>query len=606
MSSAAVAAPVNPLVWSADGQWVIASDGETVWRRQAGGRAQAIDLEGAANVTPSVRGRHLVGVDGERFVVWDVERRAREERELAERDGAAVVLHQGRFGDVRVTRTVAHHRLQPLGEEVTRSRPIVLKNFEQMWLDDTDPLLFLHTGYGLHVHHLHTGDRLRTIELGDDMRRLVGVERDAQGRLVIAYLDDEGLRVWAPPEAPSAPWPVGPDSTAIALGAQGDLVAFAEDAGIRVVHTADRQERVRLRTRGAPFALAFSPEGDRLAAWSTGDKPRTWSIELEGVPPYVTRPTGGVDVGRLERAALRAPPPPVWEPTRALALAEGVAQVTFDPQGNVVAWVGDTLARVDAVEGRVQPLDVTASRWGGYAWSPDGQFVAVSRDRDVVVLSSETWRRVRRIPTGGSHDHLAWAGDTVVVSLEEAWARGWHARTGAPVGPAFPLSEDLTADFVPDLQGQMVAVRGRSPSLLSLANGEPVDALDVQMGGVAAAAFGPFGQRLATTGIDGTLLLWEADEAGGWLPRHVVEGAHGWSIAFAPTAPFLVTASSKSGGAVVHVETGRVVARLPFTGLLTSVDWSSAGIVLADASGNLFLWSADDLANRVRSIQSGL
>ncbi|MDR3633517.1 MAG: serine/threonine protein kinase [Isosphaeraceae bacterium] len=328
------------------------------------------------------------------------------------------------------------------------------------------------------------------------------------------------------------------------------------------------QER-GLRHSCAVLAVAFCPEGRRLATACEDGTARLWDVS-----------TG----------SLLCPPLKHDGPVRAVA---------FHPDGNTIATAGDdgTVRRWDAVTGaslepplrpgcplRVFGFSPDGSRlaaggpegfflWDAatdrlvvareerstraFAFSPDGATVALAGDGGVHLLDSGTGRLLRsplahdgassvvvfdadgqRVLAGCLDGNArlreisSWVdavtlshpsavlgvafrpgGDAFATACEDGTARLWDCASGQPIGEA--LAHRATVDrlaFRPD--GTMLAT-GSLDGMVRLwcaVTGLPIGPALAQGGAVRALAFSPDGRRLATGGSDATVRCWKVPE----------------------------------------------------------------------------------------------
>ncbi|HHO51957.1 MAG TPA: WD40 repeat domain-containing protein [Deltaproteobacteria bacterium] len=592
LSQPRLPAPATQLSWAAGGSHLVASvDGRALWI-DAEGHALLVPIEDLQRATLSPDGRYVVGAQEHGFLAWDSVEGGVQEGLVPERLGAPVVLQQGVFGNVQVTETLAHHRLKRSGPAVEDAEASTRKHFVALWLDDLDPLLYVDTGFGLEVLHLWTGALLRLLDPGLGGGRVLGVDRDNEGRLVVALADAEGMRIWAPPDPIGPVWGLDPEGP-IALGACGALIAAGDLDGVQLHSSATGDPLGRLLRTPRPVAqVAFSADGSHLAAALVNGGVKVWPVapgELE-VPEPVARPVSDVDVGRIRSGAVRAGSPDPWPPSQLLSLAGGTDRIRWDPSGRLMGWVGGQLSTIDPDTGALQPISERyIDRGRPFAWSPDGRRMAVVGGSEIRILDVGRGRLQRRLASGGGHSQLDWRGDVLIADAGGAMAQAWDPETGEPLGAPFEISSDPTARHVLSPDGRQLAIRGREPQILDALSGARIVALDAQHGGVSSLAWSPDGATLATVGNDGTVLLWSV---GGWTPRALVEGAWGRQLAFSPDSRRLLSVSWERA-VLVDVATGSPVAILPFDGLLNSVDWSDAGLVIGDSSGNLKVWRSD-------------
>jgi WD40 repeat protein len=98
--------------------------------------------------------------------------------------------------------------------------------------------------------------------------------------------------------------------------------------------------------------------------------------------------------------------------------------------------------------------------------------------------------------------------------------RLWDPRTGAARGPAWAASGGAVLSVSFSLDGSVVATSGSDGTavLWDIGSGKQIGVPLTGPPGSVVAAFDPTGHTLATAFQDGTVLLWDVDPAS-WLKR---------------------------------------------------------------------------------------
>ena len=242
-----------------------------------------------------------------------------------------------------------------------------------------------------------------------------------------------------------------------------------------------------VRHGGEVLAVAFCPEGRRLATASEDRTARLWDVS-----------TG---------SSLSRPMP-----------HEGIVRaVSFRPDGTSLATSGDDglIRRWDAVTG--EPIGGPL-RHGpsvvALGFSPDGSRLAAAGGPGGFSLwDAETGGPILE-PLGQGPRVLAFAfspdGSTVAVAADNGIVRLLSALTGQPLGPPMPHGSAVAAlEFDPGGRSLLTGSLGGDSRLWDVASGISTATLSHQ-GKVHCVGFRPVGDAFATACEDGTARLWDA------------------------------------------------------------------------------------------------
>ena len=215
-------------------------------------------------------------------------------------------------------------------------------------------------------------------------------------------------------------------------------------------------------SRGRTWAVAFSPDGARLAVASDDGTARIWAAAAAGrellvLPTNATRRNQGI----------------AFSPARPGGGTGGTRLLTAGDMGQARVWDAETGAVLLTLTGHTNWVT-------GVAFSQDGRRVATaSEDRTARIWDAATGQLL-----------LVLTGHTAeVLDVAFSPATAGDGRGGTRVATA---SADGTA------------------IVWDAATGEQSVTLLGHTGGVVAVAFSPDGTRLATAGEDGTARLWDA------------------------------------------------------------------------------------------------
>lgn len=254
-----------------------------------------------------------------------------------------------------------------------------------------------------------------------------------------------------------------------------------------------------LHQPGAVTALAFSPDGGRLAATSGDGRVRVW------------------DAG--SRALLLTLNPETYY----------VTALAFSPDGSILATASGDNTRQPGTGNSVKLWDLTTGRVQGslrghsdvvmaLAFAPDGRTLASgSRDRTV-----RLWDVAGRLPLrtlggtlGGHRDDVSAVsfspdGKTLASGSLDTTARLWTVQDGQLQRELRALGGPVEAvAFSPDGGSLLTGARDGQVRLWNVRSGAPVAVLGGHSDGIKALAFSVDGRSAAAAGgRDRRVLLW--------------------------------------------------------------------------------------------------
>jgi WD40 repeat protein/serine/threonine protein kinase len=416
---------------------------------------------------------------------------------------------------------------------------------------------------------LATASYDRTIRIwdaatGKEVRALVGhsglvteVAFSSDGKILVSGATDQTARVWDASDGRQLRVYRGHASAllSVALSSDGKLLATAALDGSVKLWDAARDQEVRSFAVPGPveeLPLAWEPSSDRLAVG--GSELRLWDVtqwrrasDLSATGSMTGSMTWGpyyvaysADGRRLVSLALVIPD----EADRKLVTEVAIRDA------------GEKKPRTWTIEGRMQ---------GKMALSPDGRHLALHARRltAIEVWDLDAGRRISTLEKNKRAYGLAalvFTRDGKYLAVAEVSIEGGNPAvqlilkevTGGRTVATSPVLADEVRHlaFTPD--GQQVLAVGRNRAYLwDIASGKQVHGFPLNTE-VLTTSFSPDGKRLATSGLEGQVALWDVATGQQLLTLPGFRGALS-ALAFSPDGTRLAGSSQEGDRGMVKV-----------------------------------------------------
>jgi WD40 repeat protein len=261
-------------------------------------------------------------------------------------------------------------------------------------------------------------------------------------------------------------------------------------------------------------------------------------------------------------------------------------------------------------------------------FSPDQRHIATT-GFDVVQLWDAKSGAALAVLRGQTYVKFSPDGKRVVTRSQDSTASVWDAETGAALSvlKGTPIT---TVEFSPDGKNVLTASKDNTARLWEAASGReltvfsghneivkkgeekvciycPEATVDISVGGVDRASFGPYGKRILTIGVDGTARVWDAG-SGEAIAVLKSESSHVRRASFSPNGKHILTEFADGTVRLWDAKSATATAILKIEGAaLTNAAFTSDGrlIVTGSADGTVRIWDGGTLRNELKGDYRG-
>jgi WD40 repeat protein len=397
------------------------------------------------------------------------------------------------------------------------------------------------------------------------------------------------------------------------------LAAAHQNVALRVwdVRTGHEAFTVRMPTSGGITSLDYTPDGGRIVtAWSDMTV-RVWDARNGAGGNTIGRPPGHIRCvrsspdGALLAVASQDGTVRLWDSKSGAEVgllrghAREVIGVAFSPDGSRIASASaDASVKVWDVRGRrvVNTFPGHAGMVSSVSYSPDGSRIA-SASADHTIKVWDVQKKVELATLRGHTGPVSSAcfspdGARIVSASEDATVKLWDVNSGVELATFHGHTGPVSSVcFSPD-GARIASAAGDSTVKVWDAVSAAVTPVLRSPGGANAAAYSPDGQRIAGAGQDGTVRIWD-HKSGGEVA--VLRGHTNAVVAVAYSPDGARIASGSQDGKVKVWDARTGVERLTLdrhTNSVTALCFSPDGARIVSA--------AEDAAVKVWDARSGV
>ncbi len=420
------------------------------------------------------------------------------------------------------------------------------------------------------------------------------------------------------------------------------LVTGGVDGAVVVTETKTGVEKFRVNHDDQVKDIAFSPDGNWFVTVSNDRKIRVWDInngrqilsmsQNNFIQTVKVSANGQWIATTGDDKTVR-----VWNASTGTELF----QIPIKGKGSVLGFsrdgkyliAGDQSGFINIWDTSTLPTPINYLQFTGVTtsalYSPTGNWIAVSDDRRIWLLNPRTLSKLITRPQGNALAELRSNINKIMFSPKDKWIgvltagnemvlynQNGSGKTLRPTGfiQAFVFSPDekqlITGDSAGSLQiwdtatgkllstpianGRRITAMAASSTLLALGMDNELHILDINTlqelttpqsnGDLELLAFSPDGSRLVSSNSTGQIQVWVWSQTDGKFadPKASVKST-AFALAFNPTNSLLAVAASDKVY-LINPDTLEEYARIPHTGTVSSIAFSTDGLTLMTSS----------------------
>jgi len=186
---------------------------------------------------------------------------------------------------------------------------------------------------------------------------------------------------------------------------------------------------------------------------------------------------------------------------------------------------------------------------GGVAWSPDGTKLAISGYHNTIIVETNSWSEILRLPL--SSGKISWSPDGSKLATVSNGLQVWNVVENKHV---FSYRDQESPSWIPlfvswSPDGSLIAVGGGEDwtvSIIEAQTGELVQELQDLFGPAWGGSWSPDGRRFATGGLADQIIIYDASN---WNQEMNLRAEYNFlkSLSWSPSGAYLVSDNAGSG-----------------------------------------------------------